>query len=312
MKSAPQHPLPLERATWVGEAVAAVVAESRAVAEDAVAKVIVDYEPLPAAVDMETALRSRRAGDPPRPRRQPLLPARQRERQGRRGVREPPTRSSRPPSTPAGTPASTLEPRSILADYNRASAKLTVYHSTQAPHMMQGVFAKQMRLPEGDVRVICTDVGGSYGIKVHVYPDEVATAVIAKMHGAPGQVHRRPAGELPHRHPRPRPPHHGPHGRGRRGPHHRHRHRRPDGHRPLFGLSAHQRGRRQPGGQPDRRPLRLRQLPRQDHGGVPEQDADLPVPRRRPPDRQRGDGRPGRPRRRGRWASIPSSSAAAT
>ena len=61
MKSAPQLPLPLERATWVGEAVAAVVAESRAVAEDAVAKVDVDYEPLPAAVDMETAL------DPARP-----------------------------------------------------------------------------------------------------------------------------------------------------------------------------------------------------------------------------------------------------
>ena len=79
----------------------------------------------------------------------------------------------------------TLEPRSILADYNRASHKLTVYHSTQAPHMMQGVFAKQMRLPEGDVRVICTDVGGSYGIKVHVYPDEVATAVIAKIMARP-------------------------------------------------------------------------------------------------------------------------------
>ena len=79
----------------------------------------------------------------------------------------------------------TLEPRSILADYNRASAKLTVYHATQAPHMMQGVFAKHMRLPEGDVRVICTDVGGSYGIKVHVYPDEVAVAVIAKIMGRP-------------------------------------------------------------------------------------------------------------------------------
>ena len=79
----------------------------------------------------------------------------------------------------------TLEPRSILADYNRASGKLTVHHSTQAPHMMQGVFAKHLRLPEGDVRVICTDVGGSYGIKVHVYPDEVAVAVIAKIMGRP-------------------------------------------------------------------------------------------------------------------------------
>ena len=83
MKSAPQLPLPLERATWVGEAVAAVVAESRALAEDAAAKVKVDYEPLPAAVDMETALDASHARHPPRARRQPVLPARQRERQGR-------------------------------------------------------------------------------------------------------------------------------------------------------------------------------------------------------------------------------------
>src|SRR5262249_61841851 len=56
MKSAPQHPLPLARATWAGEALAAVVADSRAAAEDAVAHVRVDYEPLPAVVDMEGAL----------------------------------------------------------------------------------------------------------------------------------------------------------------------------------------------------------------------------------------------------------------
>src|SRR6185295_9417400 len=58
MKSAPQHPLPLGRATWVGEAVAAVVANSRAIAEDATAKVAITYEPLPAVVDMETALQT--------------------------------------------------------------------------------------------------------------------------------------------------------------------------------------------------------------------------------------------------------------
>jgi carbon-monoxide dehydrogenase large subunit len=78
-----------------------------------------------------------------------------------------------------------LEPRSILADYNRAERHLTVYHSTQAPHMMQTVFAKHLGLPEGAVRVICKDVGGSYGIKVHVYPDEVATAAISKVMGRP-------------------------------------------------------------------------------------------------------------------------------
>src|SRR4029453_17725589 len=62
MKSAPQLPLPLERATWVGEAVAAVVAETRALAEDAAGRIKIDYQPLPAAVDMETALN---ASQPP-------------------------------------------------------------------------------------------------------------------------------------------------------------------------------------------------------------------------------------------------------
>src|SRR4029453_582193 len=62
MKSAPQLPLPLERATWVGEAVAAVVAENRALAEDAAGRIKIDYQPLPAAVDMETALN---ASQPP-------------------------------------------------------------------------------------------------------------------------------------------------------------------------------------------------------------------------------------------------------
>src|SRR6185295_4735598 len=79
----------------------------------------------------------------------------------------------------------TLEPRSILADYNRASGQLTVWHSTQSPHMIQSVLAQHLRLPEGDVRVICGDVGGSYGIKVHVYPDEVAVALIARLMARP-------------------------------------------------------------------------------------------------------------------------------
>jgi carbon-monoxide dehydrogenase large subunit len=79
----------------------------------------------------------------------------------------------------------TLEPRSIIADYNRADGTLTVHHSTQAPHMMQTVFATQLRMAEGDVRVICKDVGGSYGIKVHVYPDEMAVAAMSRILGRP-------------------------------------------------------------------------------------------------------------------------------
>jgi aerobic carbon-monoxide dehydrogenase large subunit len=184
MKSAPQRPLPVERATWAGEAVAAVVAETRAIAEDAAAKVKVAYEPLPAAVDMEAAL------GPETPVIHPDLGDNlcfQRVNESG-SVDEAFAAAHKVVEATFHTgrhTGLTLEPRSILADFNRASGKLTVHHSTQAPHMMQGVFAKHLRLPEGDVRVICGDVGGSYGIKVHVYPDEVAVAAIAKLMARP-------------------------------------------------------------------------------------------------------------------------------
>ena len=80
--------------------------------------------------------------------------------------------------------------------------------------------------------------------------------------------------------------------------HHGLRDRRPHRHRPLFGLSAHQRHRSQPGRQPRRRPLHLPELPRARARRVPEQERDVPVPRGRPSDRDRGHRRPGRSRRR--------------
>src|SRR5262245_29818414 len=135
MKSAPQRPLPVERATWVGEAVAAVVAETRAVAEDAVAKVDVVYEPLPAVVDMETAL------DP----ETPLIHSELGDNLCFQRVNESGNVEKAFAAAHKVVEATfhtarhtglTLEPRSILADYNRASGRLTVYQSTQAPHMM--------------------------------------------------------------------------------------------------------------------------------------------------------------------------------
>jgi carbon-monoxide dehydrogenase large subunit len=184
MKSAPQYPLPLERATWQGEPVVAVVADSRAAAEDGVAALAVEWEPLPAQLDMETAL------DPGAVVIHPEL-----------GDNLVFTRTAEKGDVAAAMAAAhkvveatfltgrhtgvTLEPRSIVADWNRADGTLTVHHSTQAPHMMQGVFAKQLRMEEGAVRVICKDVGGSFGIKVHVYPDEVAVAAMSRILGRP-------------------------------------------------------------------------------------------------------------------------------
>jgi carbon-monoxide dehydrogenase large subunit len=184
MKSAPQYPLPLERATWQGEAVVAVVADSRAAAEDGVAALDVAWEPLPAQLDMETALAPGavvihpKLGDN-------LVFTRTAEKGDVATAFAAAHRVVEATFVTGRHTGVTLEPRSIIADCNRADGTLTVHHSTQAPHMMQGVFAKQLRMPEGDVRVICKDVGGSFGIKVHVYPDEVAVAAMARIMGRP-------------------------------------------------------------------------------------------------------------------------------
>ena len=79
----------------------------------------------------------------------------------------------------------TVEPRTILADFDPSERRLTVYHSFQAPHMMQDILARHLGLAEQNVRVITKDVGGSFGIKVHIYPDEMATCALAVLLGRP-------------------------------------------------------------------------------------------------------------------------------
>ncbi len=75
----------------------------------------------------------------------------------------------------------TNEPRAIVADWNPGEQRMTVYQGTQAPHMMQNLFAKHLGLEEHQIRVITKDVGGSFGIKVHTYADEMATVALSKL-----------------------------------------------------------------------------------------------------------------------------------
>ncbi|MGR3578924.1 MAG: xanthine dehydrogenase family protein molybdopterin-binding subunit, partial [Sagittula sp.] len=184
LKSPPQHALAVDRATWVGEPVVAVVATTRAAAEDGAARIDVDYEPLPVVTDTMTALD---AGTPViHPDLGDNLAFRRLHEEG--DVEAAMASAHRVISASFRTARHTgvtLEPRSILVDWNPAEGQMTAYHATQAPHMIQTVLAQHLDIPESRVRVICGDVGGSYGIKVHVYPDEVATAAIAKIMGRP-------------------------------------------------------------------------------------------------------------------------------
>ncbi|HEX5476288.1 MAG TPA: molybdopterin cofactor-binding domain-containing protein, partial [Burkholderiales bacterium] len=177
IKSPPQHAIAIGRACWQGEAVAAVVAETRAQAEDAVQLIEAEWEELPVVTDMERSLR----GDVlvHDELKDNICFARELDTGG---VDEAFARADLVVEETFHFGRHTgvcPEGRSILADYNAAEHSLTVYLSTQAPHMMQDVFSRHLGIPEANVRVVTKDVGGAYGIKVHVYADEMATAAIS-------------------------------------------------------------------------------------------------------------------------------------
>ncbi len=180
IKSAPQHAIAVERACWQGEAVCAVVARTRAEAEDACALIDVDYEALGAVTDPETAL------DPATPVIHPELADNLTFERSLVGG-DPDNGFAEADAIAEATfvfgrhTGVTNEPRAIVADWNPGEQRLTVYQGTQAPHMMQNLFAKHLGLEEHQVRVLTKDVGGSFGIKVHVYADEMATAALAKL-----------------------------------------------------------------------------------------------------------------------------------
>jgi len=180
LKSAPQHAVAVAKACWQGEAVAAVVAKTRALAEDAAELVGVEYEPLAPVADAETAL------DPGTP----VIHAELGDNLAFERGLDAGEVDQAFRDADAVVEATfvfgrhtgvTLEPRAIVADWNPGEARLTIYQGTQAPHMMQNIFAKHLGLDEHQVRVLCKDVGGSFGIKVHVYADEMATAALSKL-----------------------------------------------------------------------------------------------------------------------------------
>ncbi len=184
MKSAPQYPMAVERACWQGEAVVMVVARTRALAEDAAELVEIEWEELPAVTEKETAL------DP----KTPALHAELGDNLAFRKVVD--TGGVDAAFAVAdvvvnGTfsfgrhTAVSLEPRAILADYDAYTRRLTIYTSSQVPHMIQTVFARTLGIAEHNVRVVAPDVGGSFGLKIHTFGDEIAATAAAIALGRP-------------------------------------------------------------------------------------------------------------------------------
>lgn len=174
MKEPPHHSMAIDKVRHVGDGVAIVIAETRAIAQDAAELVEVDYEELPAVVDMTKALEDdstlvhdsapnnlsfewelgdKVATDVAMANASHITTY---ELVNQRMITNP------------------IEPRSTIGDYNVATDELTLYTSSQNPHLIRLLLCAFVTgLPEHKVRVISPDVGGGFGSKIFHYPEEV-------------------------------------------------------------------------------------------------------------------------------------------
>jgi len=170
--------LAVDKVCYVGEGVAAVVAEDRYTARDAADLIQVDYEPLAVVTDPQQALTS---GSPVIHSEWPDNTAFRWEqtqgdldkafKQADRVVKQKLVHQRLIPMA--------IETRGVIARYLAAEKELTVWSSTQIPHMVKAHLAKMLKLPENQVRVIAPEVGGGFGSKLNVYAEEGLLAYLA-------------------------------------------------------------------------------------------------------------------------------------
>lgn len=181
-KSAEHGCLAQDKVRYVGEPIVAVVASTRYQAADALEYVKVDFETFPPVTDAERALEPGSAllyeewgdnetmhlnfkySEPVRPEADQVLKFRI---DGHRYT---------------GTP---IEARVYLADYNPSDRTLLYYASTQNPHIARTLLADTLGIPENRIRVVMPDVGGGFGLKHPLYPEELLVCIASKLTGKP-------------------------------------------------------------------------------------------------------------------------------
>jgi len=176
------YPLAPDVVRYAGEPVAIVVAENAYQAEDALELINVQYEPLAAAVDPEASLQDSS------PRVHDDLPNNRAGGFGQEvGNVDEALKDAfaviKERFTIGRVSAQPLETRAITASHE--SGNLTVWLTTQSPHMARRVIAQQLDLPLPNVRVIAPDVGGGFGVKNRHYPEYTLVPMLAMQLGRP-------------------------------------------------------------------------------------------------------------------------------
>jgi carbon-monoxide dehydrogenase large subunit len=190
------HAVAIDTVRYVGEPVAVVVARDRYIARDAVEAIAVEYDPLPAVVDPELAMKG-----------QPAV------------IHEKFPNNIALGPIPSGTGVSAdgktvddsavekafreadivirqrmvnhrlvpcaMEPRGVVAHFEPGKGTLTIWSSTQNPHILRSMVAGMLGLGENQVRAIAPEVGGGFGSKINIYGEEYVAAALSRRLGIP-------------------------------------------------------------------------------------------------------------------------------
>src|ERR1700758_3316979 len=175
-----------ETVRFVGQAVAIVIAETKNQAKDAAEAVVVTYEELPAAADIAAAIK------PGAPQLHPEAPGNvvyDWHIGDEAAVKDAFGKAANVVSldlTNNRLVPNAMEPRSAIAEYNEAEEHFTLYTTSQNPHVARLVLSAFYNIaPEHKLRVIAPDVGGGFGSKIYIYPEEMVCLWASKKTGRP-------------------------------------------------------------------------------------------------------------------------------
>jgi carbon-monoxide dehydrogenase large subunit len=172
-------PLAQDKVRFAGEPMAAVVASDQYRAEDALEAIDVQYEPLPAVVDAEAAMKPGA----------PVLHAEMGDNiifhtrfQNGDVAQALASADIRIAETfrHARCSSSPMEGRGVMATVDPVDGTLIVWATTQSPHLMRSGLAEALNLPDSRIRILCPAVGGGFGPKMHLYPEDIVVAELAR------------------------------------------------------------------------------------------------------------------------------------
>jgi len=187
MKNPPHYPLASDKVNYVGDGVAAVLATNETASRDALDAIDVEYEALPAVVDLEDALSDKNIIHKDLGTNKsytwPLLVeetpgcVEAAFKKAKYKVKERYVQQRLIPMA--------MEPRAIAAVPQPFGGDITLYSATQIPHILKVMTALTLGIPEQQVRVVAPSVGGGFGSKLDVYAEELLCMALARKHNAP-------------------------------------------------------------------------------------------------------------------------------